>query len=113
MKMKATGGEKSTFDCDVQETSREVLLEENIQNLTVKEFWDSHGTLTDWGKVTKYKNVKVRLERVTRHYAMEYADFDSTCDELFIDDKRYEALDIQKLSGTTFRATAKAIIGCG
>lgn len=101
-------------DQQVTEVSREILWQGPVEELVVKEYWDSHGDLVDWNKQTTYNNVKVRLERVTRDYVWFGGDpVRFVNDELFINDEEYDAMDIESLKGTTKKALAKAIIGQG
>lgn len=101
-------------DQKVTEVSREILWQGCIEELVVAEYWDSHGKLVDWDKENTYNNVNVRLERVTRDYVWFGGDpCRFTNDELFINNEKYKAMDIESLKGNTKKALAKAIIGQG
>ena len=109
-----TGIKEYSVEQKITEVARDILWEGQIKTLVVKEFWDSHGKLVDWHKQNTYKNVSVRLERITRDYVWFGGDpYRFTNDELYINDEKYRALDIDSLNGTTERAIAKAIIGQG
>ena len=101
--------ETKTFKFDAKEISRKVLGNWTIENLKVKEYWNSHGRLIDCDKTNTYSNAKVKIERVVT--SIFGTNFEG--DELFINGKRYECMDVVDFKGTTGNALIKVTIGEG
>lgn len=95
---------------EVKEVSRETLVDSNFNEVVIKNIWDSHGHHVPWedddGKKTRtFKNAKVKLEKVVRSFG--------TTNELTINDKKYNALDIYSAIGMGSKLYITACLGQG
>lgn len=94
---------------EVKEISRNVLVNTKVKSFTIYPMWDSHGRYVKWGENAIYKNAQVRVERVKREYSFGTYEHD----EVFINDKRYEAIDFAMFRGDNNEASCVAIVGEG
>lgn len=104
---------------EVKEVSRKTLFDSTFNEVVIKNIWDSHGHYVPWedneGKKTRtFKNAKVKLEQVVRSYSFfggEPVEF--TTNELTVNGKEYNAIDIYSAKGSTVKLNVTACLGQG
>lgn len=103
----------SSFEREV--VNREILFHDRVGTVVVKNVWDADDTSIPWedalGKKSHtYHDCVVRLER-TRYHSAYIGSYD--IDTLFINNKKYDALDIKRCRGNTLKLEVTASIGQG
>lgn len=99
---------------NVKEISRKVLYEAKVKEVVIKNVWDNHGRKVSWEnangkKQETFKDVNVKLERVRSNWFGVEMDTDT----LYLNGKKYEALDIYRCYGNNAKLNVTACVGQG
>ncbi len=97
----------------VIEKSRKTLIDGPQKKLTIIEVYDLHGDIIVENR-TEYHNVHLKYDRIEKEVGFRADDMDLLeKDEVFIDGKKLNCIDVYDIKGNNDRATIRVITGQG